>query len=134
MNPADGSFEASKILRALGNYSRFIRPGARRVAVLRSDGAQPEQTAETLMISAYHHASSGRTVIVLVNRQREAVPIALRFVGPDPCPATRAVIPFVTSDRHDLKACPEVPADRPLQIPPRSIVTLVTQDEGDGPY
>lgn len=138
MNPEDGAFDASKILWALGNYSRFIRPGARRVEVSRSDGARPEQTAEGLMVSAYHHASSGRTVLVLVNRQPDAVPISLRFVGPDTRPVAQSVIPFITSANQDLRACPEVPAGRPLRIPPRSVVTLVTQgrtqDKGDGPY
>lgn len=126
MNPDDGSFAPSKILWVMGNYSRFIRPGARRVTVSRSDDAHPEQTAEGLMVSAYHHPSGGRTVLVLVNRRPDAVPISLRFVGPDPCPAIRGVVPFITDDRCDLTACPAVPAGQALRIPPRSVVTLVT--------
>jgi O-glycosyl hydrolase len=127
MNPTDGSFETSKILWAFGNYSRFIRPGARRVAVSRSDGAEPEQTAEGLMVSAYHDASSGRIVLVSVNRGLHDVPVRLQFVLPEGYPPVESAIPFLTSDRHDLRACQQVPVARPLRVPARSVVTLVAQ-------
>jgi hypothetical protein len=64
---SDGRYYDSKMLWALGNFSRFIRPGMMRVMVRRSDNASPEATVEDLMVSAYWNPEDG-VVVVFVNR------------------------------------------------------------------
>ncbi len=64
---ADGRYSASKMLWAMGNFSRFIRPGMKRVVVSRSDNATPEAVVEDLMVSAYQRQEDGTVVLVFVN-------------------------------------------------------------------
>ena len=70
-NPYDGEAKDSKLLWAMGNYSRFIRPGAKRLQVgIATQQQQIEVTAATnpkaLMCSAYEN-TDGSKVIVVIN-------------------------------------------------------------------
>lgn len=58
-NKTDGWYSDSKIMWALGNYSRFIRPGMQRVTV--------DYNNDQVYISAFKDPSSKKLVIVLVN-------------------------------------------------------------------
>lgn len=126
----DGNFYDSKILWALGNFSRFIRPGMKRVAVSRSDGASPQDTIEGLLVSAYYDNDHHRVVIVFVNYQSQNVPVKLRFANAQRGDSIRALIPYITSSVENLTACKEVSTQRALLIPSRSIVTFVTPAKG----
>jgi len=122
----DGNFYDSKILWALGNFSRFIRPGMKRVAVSRSDGAGPDDTIEGLLVSAYYDNHHHRVVLVFVNYQSQDVPVKLRFANAPHGYFTKTLIPYITSSKENLTACKEVSLQRVLLIPERSVVTFVT--------
>ncbi len=126
----NGNFYDSKILWALGNFSRFIRPGMKRVAVWRSDGASPRDTVEGLLVSAYYDNDHHRVVIVFVNYQSQNVPVKLRFANTPHEDSIRALIPYITNSVESLTACKEVSTQRILLIPSRSIVTFVTPAKG----
>jgi len=126
----DGNFYESKMLWALGNFSRFIRPGMKRVVVSRSDGASPEDTIEGLLVSAYYDNDHDRVVIVFVNYQSQNVPVKLRFANTPRVDSTQALIPYITSSVENLTACKEVSTQQVVLIPSRSIVTFVTPNKG----
>jgi O-glycosyl hydrolase len=118
-----GEFAASKTLWALGNYSRFVRPGMIRLDVERSDGASHQETAEGVMVSAF--LDDGRDIVaaVLINWTDRVVAVNLEIVGSRPA----AWIPFVTSDAADLGACRALAPGEAAALPGRSIVTLVAR-------
>lgn len=119
----DGRVFDSKMLWALGNYSRFVRPGMRRIEVERSDGKTTEEAIEGVLVSAYRDPASGREVVVLVNQLRQEVPVRLR------APAARRLRAYLTSAApgDDLRFTGEQPASRELRLPPRSLLTAVLE-------
>lgn len=120
-NEQDGNFYESKMLWGLGNYSRFVRPGMRRVIVRRSDGATPRQNVNGLMVSAYVDPPHNVAVTVLVNSAEESSVVALEFDGM----AIDSAIPYVTSADDDLAPYALLSPSDSIEIPARSIVTLV---------
>jgi O-glycosyl hydrolase len=121
----DGRYYQSKMLWALGNFSRFIRPGMVRVVVGRSDNASPEATVEGLMVSAYWNQEDGTVVVVFVNRADEDRAVRLSFSGAE----VGSLIPYVTkgnsSGADNLTAYRALSPSDAAAIPARSIVTLV---------
>lgn len=67
----DGRLHDSKLMWALGNYSRFVRPGMIRVEAAIEGSAGPLQEAESLMVSAYKDATARQLVLVAVNYSPE---------------------------------------------------------------
>lgn len=63
----DGVIIESKQLWALGNYSRFIRPGMKRVEARLEDLSNTCKTDDSLMVSAYIDSGKSQLVMVLVN-------------------------------------------------------------------
>jgi hypothetical protein len=129
---ADGRYWASKTLWAVGNFSRFIRPGMKRVLVSRSDNATPEAVAEDLMVSAYHKQDDGTIAVVFVNHAAGDRPVKCDFAGT----SVVSWIPYVTrgnsDDKDNLTAyCVVGPKDT-FAIPARSVVTLVGQPRSFG--
>jgi len=117
----DGSFYESKMLWALGNFSRFIRPGMSRVNVSRSDGSLPRDDATGLMVSSYVDAPHNIAVTVFINWTPEGKAVQLDFQGV----TIDSLIPYVTSASDDLAPYGLSRPSDPIEIPPRSIVTLV---------
>jgi len=120
----DGEYRESKLLWALGNYSRFVRPGMVRVVVDRSDAAAHSDTVEELMVSSFFDQDRGILAAVVVNWATTSVPLQLNVRGL----RVGAWVPYVTSVESDLDAHAPVPADFVIDIPARSIVTLVGGD------
>jgi O-glycosyl hydrolase len=120
-----GDYFESKMLWAMGNFSRFIRPGMKRIEVQRSDNATAEATVEDLMASAYWSEDEDVVVIVFVNRANASRPVRLDFVGAD----VRSLIPYVTrgdsADEDNLTAYRGLNPEDSVVIPARSVVTLV---------
>jgi len=93
-NKTDGNYYTSKMLWALGNYSRFIRPGAVRI-----DARAPLSTEnKPLLVSAFKNGVN--LTIVIVNPNAEDVKIRLN--------TNAAKVKFdkvyITSEDKDLKA------------------------------
>lgn len=108
-NKKDGQFHDSKMLWALGNYSRFVRPGAKRI---RAD----IQGDSTLLVSAYKNTD--RTIsIVIVNNANDNKHISLdRKQG-----KFRKLRSYVTSETGNLHP---IGANNTITIPARAVITV----------
>jgi O-glycosyl hydrolase len=116
-----GKFWESKMLWAMGNFSRFIRPGMTRVTTSRSDASGPLQNAAGLMVSSYVDAPHNIAVTVFINGAQESKAVALDFQGMN----IDSLIPYVTSASADLAPYELLTPSDQIEIPARSIVTLV---------
>ncbi len=115
----DGKVLPSKLLWALGNFSRFVRPGMMRVGVTYDDHRSPLDAVTSLMVSAYLDKKTRQLVIVTVNctMQMQAVSLSGLGMKGDTFDA------YTTSQTQSLRKS-AIPADD-IRIPPRSIVTLL---------
>ena len=108
----------------IGNYSRFIRPGMRRIEL-----SGVENDIQGLMRSAYKDESGRKIVAVYVNMASEPQRVRLHFVLGKRSWKLQSLTPYITSDREgdELKAYPPLPAAQAFEIPARSVMTLVAQ-------
>jgi len=123
----DGKFSDSKLMWALGNYSRFIRPEAKRLGVsaYNTKGklvTEGDTDPYALMISAYENAD-GTPVIVVINYNEKERTFDLEWKGKTP----KVWIPYCTSDKQgsDLIPLEPIKPGKQILIPGRSIVTYV---------
>ncbi len=121
----------SRLLWALGNYSRFVRPGA-----VRYDVEGPEDPYG-LMVSAYRN-TDGSWAVVAINYSEEEQPISLhlsatsRHPSPTPHHPSPSTLHLPPSTIHQLRAyrTSDVEGEtlRPVPVtsslPPRSITTF----------
>ncbi|MFC2127126.1 glycoside hydrolase [Bacteroidota bacterium] len=63
----DGEFHDSKLLWALGNYSRFVKPGMRRLEITLNDDKSILEQYSNVMLSAYLNEETLEIVVVGVN-------------------------------------------------------------------
>lgn len=119
--PSEWRVKDSKLLWTVGNFSRFIRPGARRVEV-GCDGLEEATDPTGLMVSAYENADGSR-VVVLINYAETP-----SEVSPDWGRGTRWQA-YRTSDAEgeNLKPVGSTRGRERVVIPARSVVTLVGQ-------
>lgn len=138
----DGRVEDSKLMWALGNYSRFIRPGAVRMSVLAFDKAgklMPEGDTDQqgLMCTAYRN-EDGTYVMVVINYANEGKEFSISKDGiadgitdgisnGNSGKGTVQWQMYRTSDKEgeDLLPVGRMKSERTVQIPARSILTLV---------
>lgn len=118
-----GDYSASKSLAALGHYSRFIRPGYRRIAskhtpVLNEVGEQ------TLLASAYLSPDQSRGVTVLSNLSNSARLIQMSWNDQYSPEGTQA---FLSNKKHSLQRKDSLINNETMIVPPQSIVTLVSE-------
>ena len=83
----------TKRLWVLGNYSRYVRPGYKRVA---TSGTIPSG----VYVSAYTNPADGTVSIVAINTGSSAANVSLFITGAAPCSMT----PYVTSGTDNLAA------------------------------
>jgi len=116
----------SKLLWALGNFSRFIRPGMWRIEMT------GRQDVEGLMASMYLGPQPGRAVMVFVNLAGASEKVRLTIKGAEAgTKADRLFVPYVTSAETNLAAGRPVNIAEGFVIPARSVVTLVGGKEGN---
>lgn len=115
----DGRVLPSKLLWALGNFSRFVRPGMVRVEVSCDDHRSALDAATSLMVSAYLDKKTKRLVIVAINCTTTMQTLHLEGVKV----RGNAFDAYTTSRTRSLKKSTSR-ADA-IHIAPRSIVTLV---------
>lgn len=120
-NKSDGTIEDSKMLWALGNFSRFIRPGAIRVGV--SSGNMDVNNVKSLMVSAYVDEAASKIIVVIINAGSGASTLALNITGRE----VQDWKSYLTGGGADekLKPVTATTPDSVLTIPKRSIITLV---------
>ena len=124
----DGRVEDSKLLWVLGNYSRFIRPGAVRMSVEAMDESgrsiregDTEQTG--LMCSAYRNANK-QWVMVVINYANED----RTFVFGVNDSKVKSWRGYRTSDKPGENLLPvgKLKKDQSVIVPARSVVTYVS--------
>jgi O-glycosyl hydrolase len=108
-----GNIYESKLLWALGNYSRFIRPGATVIHTV-SIG-NPD-----LKISAYKN-KGGEIVVVIVNREAENQGLQINLQGD----YQKQGKIYETSAANNLRFMGEVNLEKDLVVPARSVTTIV---------
>ncbi|MBD3274367.1 MAG: hypothetical protein GF372_03610, partial [Candidatus Marinimicrobia bacterium] len=121
-NENGGNYYESKLLWALGNYSRFIRPGMHRIGLTRSDNLSVEETATELMLSAYAGGKENEMVLVGVNYSQQEKILHIN-AGTD---NFRSITAYITSGIQSDNLRPqEYQSLTNLIIPARSITTIV---------
>jgi O-glycosyl hydrolase len=115
----DGNVRQSKLLWGFGNYSRFVRPGMKRVYTGSPD-IQPNQSYGVLT-SAFIDQANKKLVVVLINYSAKEKTIAVNM-------KTGAVdgkfTAYVTSENSNLKRLQNVSTSNVL-LQANSITTLV---------
>jgi O-glycosyl hydrolase len=115
----DGIILKSKMLWAMGNYSRFIRPGMIRVDVSLQNFTDPATAANGLMISSYKKPTTNELVTVVVNMgstDRKIKLGGITFASP-------TLKTYTTSANDEMKFT-NSNASNSLTIAARSIVTF----------
>ncbi len=110
----EGSFAPSANLWALGNYSRFIRPGFRRVDL-------SHRESRNFFGSAYLSPEGTRIVAVYTNMGRKPVRLAAEIEGAQ---TPRSVRKYTTSDEKSLEE-EILESASEIVLDPRSITTVV---------
>ncbi|TCS85834.1 glycosyl hydrolase family 2 [Anseongella ginsenosidimutans] len=114
----DGRVLESKQLWAMGNFSRFIRPGMQRVEASLSEQPSSGAAAGSLMVSAYKDTSARKLVIVIINEgtseRKLSRPETLR---------SGALRVFTTDARRNLEK--SVITGDHFTVGPRSVTTLL---------
>jgi O-glycosyl hydrolase len=111
----------SKLLWAVGNFSRFIRPGSVRIEL---SGANDKYG---LMGSAYLNQEQDEVVIVFINMADDGQRVNFNFLNPATSQNVKTLTPYITSDLpgDDLKKYSDVNLDSTFVVPARSVVTFV---------
>jgi hypothetical protein len=107
----------SRLMWALGNFSRFIRPGATRYVVSSSAEFDPYG----VMCSAYRNAD-GRWVAVVINYSQRVQPFSLSISDGQKCEWQM----YRTSDVSGETLKPVGKTTGSQQLPPRSITTFIS--------
>jgi len=121
----DGSYDVAKICWALGNYSRFVRPGYERLSTVRSDGLNSIGAADNQLFSAYLADDESELVIVAINYGEASQNLSFTL---NDLPAQLAIDSYkayITNADDDLKVVSDVDLSTPFLMPPKSIITFV---------
>lgn len=113
---SDGEFHDSKLLWALGNYSRFIRPGMLRISSEINNHLSLKEQYHDLMVSSYMNPESNDLVIVAVNYSEE------NKVLKETQNNIEVEYSYTTSSDRNLRK--EKIEEGNINIPARSIVTI----------
>ena len=116
LKASKGNIHASKTLWALAQFSRYVRPGYRRIEVTTAS----KDPIQSPMVSAYKSPDGKKLVVVLVNTDGDSKPTALAMDG------DFTVEGFRTSD----DPVENVRGFKPERVgaytvPPRSVTTLI---------
>jgi O-glycosyl hydrolase len=112
------SLQPSKLLWTVGNFSRFIRPGYRRIGIADIDDVNG------VMASAYKSPDDSRIVIVIVNAGQNATRASLAIEGLPQQMSITKLDSYTTDAENDLARST---VGKQFSIPSRSTVTLVAE-------
>jgi hypothetical protein len=113
-NKTGGNFYPSKMMWVLGNYSRFVRPGAIRVDASVSSGDTFEKP---ILVSAFKNGNE--IITVIVNPNKEAVVVGMNYGS-----GTYLSHLYVTSEDNELKARMLLKNQKNFVISGRSVTTV----------
>lgn len=111
-HPETQKIEPTRRLWVMGNYSRFVRPGAVRVGVEQPGNGD-------LRVSSFLAADGASLTLVIINNGLGTV-IQPQVKGR----AMESIQAFVTTAEQDLSLVPDVTLER-VPVPARSVTTVV---------
>ena len=117
----DGTINDNKLLWALGNFSRFIRPGMVRFEITDPDYSETT-SVENFMISGYKNTANNEIVLVCINNTNSNRNITLSNYGADFEVENDNFEAFITSTGSNLRK--SIMDFDDITIPSKSIVTL----------
>ncbi|WP_073404322.1 glycoside hydrolase [Mucilaginibacter sp. OK098] len=114
-NKTDGNYYASKMLWAMGNYSRFVKPGAIRVD---ADATGGQDLKSPLLVSAFKNGKDLTTIIINNNTDDTFIHLNISNgkVG--------FIRAYTTSQTADLEPGKITVVKSSMLIPARSVTTL----------
>lgn len=112
-NKTDGNYHDSKMLWAFGNYSRFIRPGMKRVHLTSPDSS--------LLVSAWKDEQTGRLTMVLINATTTQKTVTVR----NGTSGYKNFITYTTDATQNLAR--QQVAGTHLVIPAQSVVSVIVK-------
>jgi O-glycosyl hydrolase len=115
-NKADGRVYDSKLLWALGNYSRFISAGSKRLQVKTLGTAVPQ-----VDVSSY--LQNKKFVTVVVNPTENELDLDIDVKGNK----QGTVQTYVTSDQYNLSPYKQYQDTKHVRIPAKSVTTVVSK-------
>ncbi len=117
----DGDIYDSKLLWTLGNYSRFIRPGAKRVSIAHDDYNTVDNLKDGMLLSAYKNTDKS-LVLVVVNQREKAMDLKLNVA----LPLNTKIESYVTNESYNLSKMPKAQFGKSkIQVLGKSVTTLV---------
>lgn len=119
-NETDGKIYDSKILWVLGNYSRFIRPGMRRIETQINN-----QTGRSINCSAYKTENESELVFVITNYDSNDFEFELKIENIENYTIKSYITSFKTSDNLSLS---QDLIKENLTCPASSVVTFVLKE------
>ena len=115
----DGEISETKLLWAMGNFSRFVRPGMVRVEATTNNNLSLLQQATDLQVSAYKDMESGKIVCVFINHSKKDKEVDLKGMKIK----NKNAKLFVTDNKRDLEKVNV--SGKYFTIPKRSVSTLI---------
>ncbi len=125
-NKFGGSYYESKMLWVLGHYSRFIRPGMKRIAATCLDDKPLKETIKGVLPSAY--MSDKEIVIVFVNQFNSEQEIKLSGI-PEGYHSLECYQTTKETTVNLQKMAKSVAIDETFKIPGKSLITCVLKKE-----
>jgi O-glycosyl hydrolase len=122
---AGGTIAVDKNLWVLGNFSRFIRPGYRRINV---SGASD---LEGLMATGFISRDSSELVIVYVNWSATVKSVTHSLSNLSNGNTFVSMVPYLTNSIYNLSRQNTISGAEEYAIPPRSVVTLIASLDDD---
>ncbi|WP_341222255.1 glycoside hydrolase family 30 beta sandwich domain-containing protein [Polaribacter atrinae] len=114
-NTEEGTFESSKLLWGLGNFSRFIRPQAKQIKIDYKGKNSLENLEKGVLVSAYKNKDNS-IIIVEVNQKETAVQLNFK--------STIKQV-YVTDKDSDLKLTQHNADKKDIVITAKSITTFI---------
>jgi O-glycosyl hydrolase len=121
-NMNDGQVYDSKLLWGLGNYSKFIEPGAARIGIRRSDNKTISQSIDGLLASAYRNPDN-KLVCVVINQRSIEIPLKINAEDQDVSSVKVYQTSALSDDNLAFKG--DISQDEIIRIPARSIVSFI---------
>ena len=120
-----GDAETTQLLWILGHYSRFIRPGAYHVNLLKDFEYDDIKAASSLMVSGYYHEEDKQVVIVAINYDIIDQKISLDATGFSDGVGVKTYKPYMTTKSANFELYPDISALEKFTLPASSITTFV---------
>ncbi len=119
----DGEYHDSKLLWALGNYSRFIHPGMYRFEVKMDNESSPEKQLENIMISGYKTLDDKKIVFVVINYSDQDKALSFNNLFESKESGFEHVKTYLTSETKNLE-CSKTNKTS-VRVPSKSVMTIV---------